>query len=141
MLPGQRPAKRKFAEREETHKAEEISQPGDLHLYLLTTGPAKQVWSMATIADSKLVELMPVFDTQQQALGMLESLQDKSCLAATITLSRLAGFAEDRDLLFMLNPKAAVRGDQVYLREGPNWLLTIDQLNSLLTMADDKRIK
>jgi hypothetical protein len=101
-------------------------------LYLLTIGPARAVWTMSTVADKSLVELMPIFDSQEQADSLLENLQDRSCQTLTASLSKLHKLVEGRNVLFMLNPKAAMRGGQPYFKEGPNWRLTMDQLSSLI---------
>src|SRR5262249_21626273 len=110
----------------------------DLPLYLLTTGPARNVWTMMTVANELLVELIPVFDSEQLALSLLTGLKDKNYQAASIPLSKLQALIQDRNAFFILNPKAEVQGGEIFLREGPNWKLTFEQLNNVLTPISKK---
>lgn len=107
-------------------------------LYLLTTGPARAIWTMSTVTNKDLIELMPIFDSQEHAANLLENLQDRSCQTLEASLSKLHKLVEGRNVLFMLNPKAAMRGGQPYFKEGPNWRLTMDQLSSLISPTEKK---
>jgi hypothetical protein len=102
-------------------------------LYLVTTGPAKSIWTMSTISNQQLVELMPVFDTEEHVRNLLADLQDKSYQAAMVSLTKLSSIVKERNVLFILNPNIKISEGQMCLKEGPNWHLPLDKLNDLLS--------
>ena len=104
----------------------------EVWVYLLTMGASKSIWTMTTVSSQEMIELMPIFDCEEQALSLLQSLQDKTYQAVKVTLAKLPDLIKDRNLRFILNPKTQLQGGQMYFKEGPNWKLALSQLHSLL---------
>ena len=107
-------------------------QPIDAPLYLITSGPAKQVWTFHAVFRGTAVELMPICGSHAQMVELLEGLQDKSLQAATTSLAKLQVFVQEHPLFFVLNPKIKFRFDQPFFIEAPDWMIGFDQLEALL---------
>lgn len=110
-------------------------------LYLVTTGPAKSIWTMSTMLKQELIELMPVFDAEEHVLTLLADLQDKSYQAAIVSLTKLSTIVKERNVLFILNPNIKVTEGQMCLKEGPNWHLPLEKLSDLLSTDREKAVE
>jgi hypothetical protein len=116
-----------------------IESAPDIALYLVTTGPAKNIWAMSTMSKRELVELIPVFDTEEYVVNLLENLQDKSYQVASVSLTKLSNMVKERNVLFILNPNIKIHDGQICFKEGPNWHLPLERLSILLSIDRDKR--
>ena len=115
-----------------------VETASDISLYLLTNGPAKNIWSMSTMSNRELVELIPVFDTEEYVLSLLTDLQDKSYQAAIVSLTKLSTLVRERNALFILNPSVKIQDGQMCFKEGPNWHLPLERLSVLLAERDKR---
>lgn len=104
----------------------------DPELFLVTTGPAGHVWSLHTISNHQMIELVPIFNTENKILELLELLQDRSLQAISIQLSRAVEFFQDKDVLFMFNPKITDFGSPSTFKEGPGWKVSLQDLQPLI---------
>ena len=71
----------------------------DVPLYLVTTGPAKNIWTMSTMSKRELIELMPVFDKEETIVNLLVELQEKTYQATTVSLGKLTTMVKDKKVL------------------------------------------
>ena len=124
--------------REPKKKYNNIESEPEIPLYLITTGPAKNIWAMATMSKKELVDLIPIFDTEESVLNLLKNLQDKSYQSVIISLTRLSSLVKERKALFILNPNIQIQDGQMSFKEGPNWHLPLESLNSLLSIDRTK---
>ncbi len=115
-----------------------VESAPDIALYLVTTGPAKNIWAMSTMSKRELVELVPVFDTEAYVVDLLENLKDKSYQAALVSLTKLSSLVKERNVLFILNPNIKIQDGQICFKEGPNWNLPLDRLSILLSVDRDR---
>lgn len=107
-------------------------KPDDPELFLLTTGPAGQVWSLHTIINKQMVEMVPIFNTESKILELQELLKERSLQAISIQLSRAVEFFRDKDVLFVFNPKLSDYGSPSTFKEGPGWKLSLQELQPLI---------
>lgn len=105
----------------------------DLDIFVLLNGPAKTLWSVTSVYQKQLVELVPVFDSEEHALSMLESFQEKSLQASKLSLQKLQSISDTKIFRFLLNPKVVLHDKSPFFKEGPNWHLTLEQLTGLLS--------
>src|SRR5437763_1406406 len=92
----------------------EMVSSSEPDLFLVTVGPARNIWSITTTIEEKLVELVPIYDMQEQATELLNNLHDNSFQSSAIKLSKLPPLVADRNILFMLNPKYQVRFNELF---------------------------
>lgn len=127
-----------LARREPRKKYTDVESAPEIPLYLITTGPAKNIWAMATMSKKELVELIPIFDTEECVSGLLKDLQDKTYQSTTVSLNSLSSLVKERKALFILNPNIKIQDGQMSFKEGPNWHLPFERLSSLLLVEPTK---
>lgn len=125
--------------REPKKKYSSVDSAPEIPLYLITTGPAKNIWAMATMSKKELVELIPVFDTEDCVLNLLKDLEDKTYQSAIVSLTGLSSLVKERKALFILNPNIQIQDGQMSFKEGPNWHLPLERLSSLLSIDQNKQ--
>ncbi|MEW6733913.1 MAG: hypothetical protein AB1489_21480 [Acidobacteriota bacterium] len=131
MTTGIRVPKKKFPAAEATN----VDQPVEPLLYLITEGTV-DLWKMFTVRRGKLVELMLVFDSEKGAFRFIEEIQESHFRIGKVMLSKLKQVVEDRDIFFVLNPAVQIQGEWPFLKEGPEWGISIDVLAEKLMLPD-----
>jgi hypothetical protein len=128
----QRAVRKKFSQPEE--KQPSVQDP---EIFLFTSGPASNLWFMHTMVNGDWQEFMLIFDNRELILNFHEGFQDKRLQATKSNISKLKAIAEERDMLFVLNPLIKTLFGESFLHEAGNWRLTFDQLFQLVSMSEN----
>ena len=110
----------------------EVVVPVDREVYLIGKGAAGQIWSFSSMNKGDEVELVPVYSAEGEAQQLLEQLGEKPYRLVPLMISELGTQMLNQNILFILNMQAVVRGEQAYLKEGTNWMLTREELAARL---------
>lgn len=106
--------------------------PADREVYLIGKGAAGQIWSFSSMKQGVEVELVPVYSAEGEAQQLVKQLGEKPYHLVPLMMSELGTSMMNTHILFILNLEVVVRGEEAYLKEGTNWMLTKEELASML---------
>jgi hypothetical protein len=131
------PGRKKYVANAEGAESEDVV-PTDRAVYLIGKGTAGQIWSFTSMKQGESVELVPVYSTEGEALQLLKQLAEKHYRLVPLMMSEIGSSGMNKNLLFILNLEVVVRGEEAYLKEGANWMLTKEELAARLLTQDKK---
>ncbi len=126
------PGRKKYVASAENAESEAVV-PTDREVYLIGKGAAGQIWSFSSIKQGVEVELVPVYSAAEKAQQLIEQLGEKPYRLVRLMISELGTQMLNKNILFILNMQAVVRGAEAYLKEGTNWMLTKEELATHLS--------
>jgi hypothetical protein len=121
------PGRKKYVTNAEGGESEALV-PTDRQIYLVGKGAAGQIWSFSSMKAGVEVELVPVYSAVSDGQQMLAQLMEKHYRLVPLMMSEVGTEVMNKNILFILNMEAVVRGEQAYLKEGTNWMLTKEEL-------------
>lgn len=121
------PGRKKYVASAENAESE-VQVPADRAVYLIGKGANGQIWSFSSMKAGIEVELVAVYSAEGEAQQLLEQLGEKHYRLVRLMMSELGTQVMNKNILFILNMEAVVRGEQAYLKEGANWMLTKEEL-------------
>lgn len=131
------PGRKKYVANEENADNEALV-PADREAYLIGKGGAGQIWSFSSMKEGIEVELVPVYSAAAEAQQLVAQLGEKHYRLVSLMLSELGTTMMNKNMLFILNLEVVVRGEEAYLKEGTNWMLTKEELADRLLTQDKK---
>ncbi len=131
------PGRKKYVANSENADNEAVV-PVDREVYLIGKGAAGQIWSFSSMKQGVEVELVPVYSEAEKAQQLIAQLGEKHYRLVRLMISELGTQMLNKNILFILNMQVVVRGEEAYLKEGTNWMLTKEELLVSL-LAEDKK--
>jgi hypothetical protein len=121
------PGRKKYVANAESTERE-VLVPVDREVYLIGKGAVGQIWSFSSMKQGAEVELVPVYSAAEEAQQLVEQLSEKHYRLVPLMISELGTQMLNKNILFILNLEVVVRGEEAYLKEGANWMLTKEEL-------------
>ena len=109
-----------------------VSKNVDKLLYVLSSGPAKNLWVLSTMIGLNYFDLIPIFDDSKCAQSFIKGFPDQTLQLATINLSILKNHYEGAEhVFFLLNLELKNISGTIFLKEKSGWRLTLDMLTKI----------
>ncbi len=109
--------------------------PADRAVYLIGKGATGSIWSFTSLRQGDEVDLVPIYSTEEGALQLLKQLSEKHYRLIPLMMSELGTTVMNKNIVFILNLEVVVRGEEAYLKEGANWMLTKEELEQKLCVT------
>ena len=104
-------------------------------LYVITITPSHLIWTLHTMVNQQMVELVPIYDEEKVALEMAQQLNDKTTQIDRILYSKLAMVLKESETKFVFNLSYKSVYGMNFLAGGKNWNITMEGLSDWIRVS------